>query len=144
MKSRKTSSYGEPYVYSNVNYNFIPFPIYISQIAEIVKDKFGFLPNNCLINYYNESNSRMGFHSDQIDILQDDTGIAIISLGDKRTMRFKNKLDSKIIYDIVLEPNSLFYMSKLMQISWLHSILPDNDSLNSERISITFRKLKGN
>lgn len=142
IRSRETSSYGEPYNYSNLNYEFAPFPKYILEIATIVNREVGFLPNNCLINFYRESKSKMGFHSDQIDILQDKTGIVIISLGNERIIRFKNKIDKEIIHDIVLKPNSLFFMTSLAQEYWLHAILPDEKSFKNQRISITFRKLK--
>jgi alkylated DNA repair dioxygenase AlkB len=141
IKSRKTISYGVPYNYSNMSYPFVPFPDYISEVSLTVEEKLSFAINNCLINYYESGESKMGFHSDQIDILSDNTGIAIVSLGNKRTMRFKNKLDAKITYDIPLYPNSLFYMTQAVQEFWLHSILPEVENDAAERISITFRKL---
>ncbi|WP_084679084.1 alpha-ketoglutarate-dependent dioxygenase AlkB [Flavobacterium reichenbachii] len=141
IKSRKTISYGVPYNYSNISYPFVPFPDYISEVASIVEEKLGFAINNCLINYYENGESKMGFHSDQIDILSDNTGIAIVSLGNKRIMRFKNKSDAKITYDILLHPNSLFYMTQTVQEFWLHSILPEVENDTAERISLTFRKL---
>ena len=140
--SRKTCSYGKPYNYSNINYQFVEFPKYISDLASIVESKFAFLPNNCLINYYNDGNSKMGFHSDQINLLSKDSGIAIFSLGSSRILRFKNKNDNSIIHDIILHPNSLFFMSKKIQQDWLHSLLNDKNDLSNSRISITFRKLK--
>ncbi|MEO6174691.1 MAG: alpha-ketoglutarate-dependent dioxygenase AlkB [Flavobacterium circumlabens] len=141
IKSRKTISYGVPYNYSDISYPFIPFPDYIFEVASVVEEKLGFTINNCLINYYENGESKMGFHSDQIDILCDNTGIAIVSLGNKRTMRFKNKLDATVTHDIPLHPNSLFYMTQTVQEFWLHSILPEVTNDSAERISITFRKL---
>ncbi len=141
IKARKTVSYGVPYNYSNISYPFIEFPDYISETASLVEEKLGFSINNCLINYYENGASKMGFHSDQVDILADNTGVAIVSLGNQRTMRFKNKLDSYSILDITLNPNSLFYMTQAVQGSWLHSILPEIGNHDAERISITFRKL---
>ncbi|MFH6992704.1 alpha-ketoglutarate-dependent dioxygenase AlkB [Flavobacterium sp. FlaQc-48] len=141
IKSRKTISYGVPYNYSNISYPFVPFPDYIFEVAAVVEEKLGFAINNCLVNYYENGASKMGFHSDQVDILADHTGIAIVSLGNKRTMRFKNKLDATLTHDIALEPNSLFYMTQTVQEFWLHSILPEAGNDAAERISITFRKL---
>jgi hypothetical protein len=141
IKSRKTISYGVPYNYSGISYPLIPFPDYIFEVASVVEEKLGFTINNCLINYYENGESKMGFHSDQIDILSDNTGIAIVSLGNKRTMRFKNKLDATVTHDIPLQPNSLFYMTQTVQEFWLHSILPEVTNDSAERISITFRKL---
>ncbi|MDW8850122.1 alpha-ketoglutarate-dependent dioxygenase AlkB [Flavobacterium sp. MMLR14_040] len=141
MHSRKTVSYGVPYNYSNMNYSVIPFPSEIQEMAYIVQEFLGYTPNNCLINYYNTGSSKMGFHSDQIDILDKNSGIAIISLGNERIMRFKDKNNESLFVDFILKPNSLFFMSITIQKDWLHSILPDKSDLNNDRISLTFRKL---
>lgn len=141
IKSRKTVSYGKPYNYSGMEYQFLPFPEYISRIASVIEDKIGYTANNCLINFYNGGKSKMGFHSDQTDLLFEGTGIAIVSLGNKRTIRFKNKINTDLVHDIDLQPNSLFYMTKEVQKFWLHAILPDPENENSERISLTYRKL---
>ena len=140
FKSRKTASYGVPYNYSGISYENKIFPNYLRELNHLVEKHCGYEPNNCLINYYIDGLSKMGFHSDQFDILADKTGIAIFSLGNKRVMRFKNKNDKNQIVDISLEPNSLFYMSQEVQKFWLHSIL-ESDNENDERISITLRKL---
>ncbi|KAF2083044.1 alpha-ketoglutarate-dependent dioxygenase AlkB [Flavobacterium sharifuzzamanii] len=141
IKARKTVSYGIPYNYSGMEYPFLKMPDYIDDALNIVNGKIGYISNNCLINYYNDGESKMGFHSDQTDLLYEGTGIAIVSLGNKRTMRFKNKENKEIIHDIDLSPNSLFYMTKEVQKFWLHAILPDIENKSSERISLTFRKL---
>ncbi len=140
--SRKTASFGIPYNYSNIEYEAIEIPEFLNELVQIVKNNSGFEPNNCLINYYFENSSRMGFHSDQIDILYKQTGIAIFSLGSTRVLRFKNKLKSVIILDVLLENNSYFYMSQEIQKNWLHAILPNKNQSLSERISLTFRKIK--
>lgn len=141
MISRKTASFGIPYNYSNINYAKNKIPEFFDDLISIVKSSNGFLPNNCLINFYYDANSKMGFHSDQIDILYKNTGIVIFSFGSSRILRFKNKSDSNIIYDIFLENNSYFYMSQEIQKEWLHSILKDKSDEDNERFSITFRKI---
>lgn len=141
IKSRKTASFGIPYNYSDINYEFIDFPNFISSILIKIEKIVGYKPNNCLINYYYENSSKMGYHSDQIDILEPNTGIIILSLGNSRIIRFKNKLDNTI-FDVEINPNSLFYMTQEIQKKWLHSILPNIDNDNYERISITFRRIK--
>lgn len=141
IMSRKTASFGIPYNYSNINYDKNVIPPFLDGLAKIVNIKNGFIPNNCLINFYYENNSKMGFHSDQIDILHKKTGIVIFSFGSSRILRFKNKTNKKIIYDVLLENNSYFFMSQNIQIDWLHSILPSKDDVLNERYSITFRKI---
>lgn len=141
LLARKTVSYGVPYNYNNMIYTKQKFPKYISDLASKVEKHIGFYPNNCLINYYYESKSKMGFHSDQIDILYENTGIAIFSLGSNRIMKFKHKNDVTLFFEIELRSQSLLYMTQNFQKNWLHAILPAT-LINSERISITFRKIK--
>lgn len=140
IKSRKTASFGKPYNYSNQTYGINEIPIFILEIIDKIEKIVDFRPNNCLINYYYDDNSKMGYHSDQIDILDSNTGIIIISLGSSRVIRFKNKIENNF-FDIILEPDSLLYMTQEIQKKWLHSILPSNNKEN-ERISLTFRKIK--
>jgi hypothetical protein len=141
IKSRKTASFGIPYNYSDIKYDFLDFPNFILNILTKIEIIIGYKPNNCLLNYYYENSSKMGYHSDQIDILESNTGIVILSVGSSRVVRFKNKIDNTV-FDIEINPNSLFYMTQEIQKKWLHSILPIIDNNNNERISITFRKIK--
>jgi alkylated DNA repair dioxygenase AlkB len=138
MLSRKTASFGKPYNYSQIEYTEISFPDNLYNIKNSISKVVGFEPNNCLVNYYLDGKSKMGFHSDQIDMLCDATGIVIISLGDTRVFRFRNINNKEIFKDYILKPGSLFYMSSEIQNEWHHSILKGN----SERISLTFRQLK--
>ena len=141
ITSRKTASFGIPYNYSNIKYKKSNIPEFLNELVKIVNVNNKFVPNNCLINYYFENNSKMGFHSDQVDVLYKKTGIAIFSFGSSRIMRFKNKYDTTIIYDILLENNSYFYMTQGIQEEWLHSILSVKDCEINERFSLTFRKI---
>jgi alkylated DNA repair dioxygenase AlkB len=142
INSRKTASFGVPYNYSNISYDFNEIPSFFDELVNVIKINNNFTPNNCLINFYYDKNSKMGYHSDQIDILYSDTGIAIFSFGAERIMRFKNKSDKNLFFDIKLKNNSYLYMSQKSQIDWLHSILPSKETYNIERFSVTFRKIK--
>src|SRR5579872_6916250 len=123
MAIRKTASYGVAYNYSQISYPYRPLPATLQKICSDVKDKLGFEPNNCLINYYPDGNSKMGFHSDQTDILDQDTGVAIISLGTSRTLRFRQIQDKDVTSDFVLRPGSLLYMKQDVQHQWQHAVL---------------------
>jgi alkylated DNA repair dioxygenase AlkB len=82
----------------------------------------------------------MGFHSDQTDILSKNTGIAIISLGETRTLKFR-KIDNRSeTFEYQLTSGSLVYMSQDFQKIWQHSI-PKTNTQNG-RMSLTFRKIK--
>lgn len=138
MTSRMTTSFGVPYNYSGINYPVVDIPNYFDNIIRNINDIIGFTPNNCLVNYYLDGNSRMGYHSDRTDILSPNTGVVIISLGSTRTLRFRNINDRSIV-DYHLRSGSLFYMTSDVQNLWMHSI-PSSDT-NDGRMSLTFRNL---
>lgn len=139
MKSRKTQCFGEPYDYSEQNYDFKPMSKEMENISILINQKIGFLPNNCLLNYYPDGNSKMGFHGDTIKMLEQETGIAIISLGETRIFQVRRKSDPNECYNYLLPCGSLFYMPNSIQEKWQHG-LPKIVSKEG-RISMTFRKM---
>lgn len=140
MFSRKTASFGVAYNYSQISYPETKMPSNIKLITEKIFNTLGFEPNNCLINYYLDGKSKMGYHSDQIDILFENTGIAIVSLGATRILRFRNIKNPEIIIDYSLPSGSLIYMTQDVQNKWHHAI-PKGDT-EEGRMSLTFRKIK--
>ena len=139
MKARKTASFGKAYNYSQMSYPFQEFPSFLEKIRQNIKLELHFEPNNCLINYYENGLSKMGYHSDQIDILAENTGIVIISLGETRLLKFRNIEDKTSFKEFELTSGSLFYMKQEIQNSWQHAI-PKSNTENSH-MSLTFRKL---
>ncbi len=81
----------------------------------------------------------MGYHSDQTDILKAGTGIAIVSIGETRTLKFRNIENPTIFLSFKLTAGSLVYMTQEIQSIWQHSI-PKSDTENG-RISLTFRQI---
>ncbi len=77
MKARKTASFGVAYNYSQISYPYQKMPSDIQSICTAIQNKIGFEPNNCLINFYENGQSKMGYHSDQTDILESNTGVVI-------------------------------------------------------------------
>lgn len=139
MKSRYTASYGVAYRYSAMNYKRLSMPEPIRQLASKIAKLIGYMPNNCLLNYYLDGASKMGFHSDDISQLAKGTGVAIISLGEVRNMLFKHKQLTNITASYELKNGCLMYMDDDVQNNWLHSIPKSETQLG--RISITFRQL---
>jgi alkylated DNA repair dioxygenase AlkB len=139
MTARKTGSFGKAYDYSQMTYPFREFLPEIEVINTKLEPVIGFKPNNCLINYYPDGASKMGYHSDQTDILEANTGIAIISVGEMRTLVFRNKNNplDRMMYE--LPAGSLIYMTHEIQEHWLHAI-PASKTEHA-RISLTFRKI---
>ena len=140
MSSRKTASFGKAYNYSQLNYPYQEFPNEFNSIIDSITQALNFEPNNCLINYYMDGKSKMGFHSDQTDILCEGTGVAIVSIGETRTLRFRNIEKKELQKDYDLPSGSLIYMPNEIQNEWQHAI-PKSDTLNG-RMSLTFRKIK--
>jgi alkylated DNA repair dioxygenase AlkB len=138
MSSRMTTSFGVSYNYSDISYPDVLIPNYLDDLIGKISNIIGFTPNNCLVNYYLDGKSKMGYHSDRTDILLPGTGVVIVSLGSTRILRFRNISDRSIV-DFTLRSGSLFYMTADVQDLWVHSI-PVSDTY-SGRMSLTFRNL---
>ncbi|MBE9579489.1 MULTISPECIES: alpha-ketoglutarate-dependent dioxygenase AlkB [Moraxella] len=139
LSVRKTASFGVAYEYSNLSYPKTTMPDWSLPIIEQIADKFGFLPNNCLINYYKNGQNEMGFHSDDISQMYENTGVVIISLGAEREIVYRQKTNKNNEYRYLLTKGSLLYMDDKVQEDWLHAIPMDNTT--TPRMSLTFRKL---
>jgi alkylated DNA repair dioxygenase AlkB len=139
MYAIKTASFGVPYNYSGISYDAIPMHEELLFIVDRIDITFGFRPNNCLLNYYENGDRTMGFHADEIDRLVSNTGIIIVSLGATRTIAFQSKNNKCDRYNYPLKSGSLLFMSQEIQNTWQHAILKQTNT--EARISLTFRDL---
>jgi len=139
MKARKTACYGESYDDSGVNFAVRLMHPLLEPYCSAIQDELGFLPTNCLLNYYQDGKSTMGFHSDTVSYLEKGTGIAIVSLGSEREITFRNKDDYGRRITVLLPHGSLFYMTQLTQEYWTHAI--KKSPVDLPRISLTFRRI---
>jgi alkylated DNA repair dioxygenase AlkB len=139
MSSRKTACFGISYDYSGVSYDDKPMHPLLVPLCDRLKTTVGFEPNSCLINYYEDGRSKMGFHSDEIDNLEAGTGIAVISLGVERKLAFRSTGDYSHRLNYLLPHGSLLYMSQQTQKFWSHAIKRANTI--DGRISLTFRRI---
>lgn len=140
MHARLTASYGAPYNYSNMSYPEAPMPDYLLEICEAISEVVGFVPNNCLINNYLDGNSRMGFHADSLEELVPRTGVAIVSLGEERTLTFRRSEERDVCWPCPLPHGSLLYMPPTVQIEWQHGVQKQLGA--GQRVSLTLRNLK--
>lgn len=140
MKARKTASFGVSYDYSQIAYPETEMHPSMQHVCTAIEKFLGFAPNNCLLNYYLDGRSSMGFHSDTAEQLCTGTGVAIMSLGCARPILYRSKKDRQHIVSYNLEPGSLLYMSNEVQEQWMHAI-PKADGVG-ERISATFRAVE--
>jgi alkylated DNA repair dioxygenase AlkB len=142
MRARKTASLGLPYNYSGMTYPTADWPPLTKALRDRVGERCGFRPDNCLLNWYETGQQTMGFHSDDARDLAPGTGIAILSVGAARILRFRPSAPARRsgFVDRLLEPGSLLWMSAEMQADWQHAIPPAPGA--GGRISLTFRQLK--
>lgn len=141
MRARKTASFGEPYNYSGISYPFQQMPESLLSLIAAIEARFGYRPNNCLVNFYENGYATMGFHSDATEHLAENTGIIIISLGAERTICFRHKQHKTVQREFRLKNGSLLFMSQNLQKHWKHAILPQ-PSVTVGRISLTFRLIR--
>lgn len=141
IKARKTAGYGVPYDYAGLTYAPSDFPAPLEAVRRGVAAEVGWEPNNCLLNYYPDGRSRMGFHSDSAMGLAGDGGVVIVSLGVARRLRFRriSNLDDRV--NVWLEPGSLLSMGRPVQDAWQHAL--PRASTYEPRISLTFRAVCG-
>ncbi|MEM1294446.1 MAG: alpha-ketoglutarate-dependent dioxygenase AlkB [Verrucomicrobiota bacterium] len=139
MKARKTACYGETYDESGVDFEVREMHPLLAPVCEQIGEEVGFQPTNCLLNYYEDGQSTMGFHSDTISNLEDGTGIVIVSLGAERSLTFRHKENYELRHSYPLPNGSLFLMTQRTQEFWMHAV--KKASTDEPRISITFRRI---
>jgi alkylated DNA repair dioxygenase AlkB len=137
MAARRTASFGVPYNYAQMVYPAVPMHSALVPVVEQLYDKLNVRFNNCLLNFYETGQSKMGFHADDTSNLQPGTGVAIVSLGYPRKITYRTKADKSIQQAFTLQPGSLLYMSSQVQDQWVHAIKKQKDV--GPRISLTWR-----
>lgn len=111
-------------------------------IASRLTDKFGQKFNYALINKYPDNKSKIGYHADDEKDLGKKPIILGISLGQERSIYFKNsnKKTDKLI-KVPLPHNSLIMMGHPTNLNYKHSI-PESTIKMGPRISLTFRGIE--
>ncbi|MBW4618939.1 MAG: alpha-ketoglutarate-dependent dioxygenase AlkB [Cyanosarcina radialis HA8281-LM2] len=137
IKARKTASFGVAYNYSGITYPQTEMLSELVPVCKKIETYIGFMPNNCLINYYLDGNSSMGYYSDSSEELKPGTSVVIISLGAERYISYRSKADQEIKYKYLLKNGSLLAMDKEVQDEWMHAI--PKEVSTEQRISLTFR-----
>ena len=139
MKARKTACYGETYDESGVDFVVQKMHPLLVPLCDEISAEVGFRPTNCLLNYYEDGKSTMGFHSDTTSNLEDETGIVIVSLGAERCLTFRHNEDFDNRLNYLLPNGSLFYMTQRTQDYWKHAVR--KAETDEPRISLTFRRI---
>jgi alkylated DNA repair dioxygenase AlkB len=140
---RMVAWYGDqayPYSYSGTTKIALPWTNALKQLKHLAETTCNEKYNSCLLNYYPNGNSGMGWHCDNESSIVPNSSIASISLGAARKFSFKQKSDKNSI-SLVLENGSLLEMRGTTQSHWLHS-LPKSKKITETRINLTFRRMK--
>ncbi len=141
LASRKTASFGKAYNYEPLDYAEQAFLPCLQALLSPLEQALGFLPNNCLLNWYPNGRSKMGFHADQTALMTADTGVAILSLGSCRALHFRQTADYSQRHQVALPAGSLLYMSNGLQATWQHAL--PKSTATEPRLSLSFRQLVG-
>lgn len=112
-------------------------PNIIQEITDMIYKDFGINFDGVLVNYYENGQVGMGYHSDPIDNKWDNNFI-VYSIGAERKFIFREKgnIDNKIEY--LLNNGDLIYMYEDCQDRYEHSIR--KNKVEGERISLVFKK----
>ena len=140
IQARLTASFGRPYNYAGLEYPAVEMPEALARVCERIGASLGFTPDNCLVNYYPDGHSKMGYHADNVEELAGDTGVAIVSLGGARPLKFRLMGNHDVRYELTQAPGSLLYLPQQVNREWVHAI--PRCAAAAPRISLTFRKLR--
>jgi len=111
----------------------------LTDLKSRLNSQLGTSFNSCLLNYYENGEQGMGWHSDNEKELLQNGSIASISLGVKRKFSFRNKV-SKTVIDQYLDNGSLLLMQGEIQSYWDHT-LRKSKKIKEPRINLTFRTI---
>lgn len=94
--------------------------------------------NSVGLNLYRDGQDSVAMHNDKLHTIGPGMPIALVSLGDTRSMRIKPKARGGARIDIPLAPGSLLVMSHAAQVTHEHGI-PKTTGAVGPRISVLFR-----
>jgi len=116
------------------------------QLKERIEQTSGHRFNSVLLNYYENGQAGMGWHSDDEPELGGSPTIASLSLGEVRRFDLRKKQSSVSkangvkaeTKQLLLESGSLLIMKGAMQRYWQHSVAKSRN-VEQARINLTFR-----
>ena len=123
------------------------FPELIQEIRKLCQDWYSSKQettqepppfNVCLLNFYQDGQQRIGWHSDREEIGRT-TPIASVSLGAPRKFLVRSQNDGRRDRSsLQLSSGSLVVMEPVCQTKYLHSV-PKESEITTGRINLTFR-----
>ena len=136
--------YGDPgtaYTYSGIRHEPLPWTTQLQQLKAAVEDYCEHPFNSVLLNYYRDGRDSMGMHADDEPELGPAPGIASLSLGEQRKLKFRHKRDRSLRgIDLPLPSGSLLIMAGDTQRNWKHGISKVQRPCGP-RVNLTFRQI---
>lgn len=135
---RYSQSYGKDYIYSNTISKSLPFTENLTKYV-IYANNMGNNYNMALVNWYENGNSYIGWHSDNEKQIKKQSSIMSITFGAERDFQIREKTNKKNKINIKLENNSYLIMGGDFQKEFQHQ-LPKRLKCKEKRINITLRE----
>ena len=144
LQPRLTAWYGDEgtaYTYSGLRLQPLPWTLLLLELKQRVETLCQNSFNSVLLNYYRDHRDAMGMHADDEPELGRHPAIASLSLGETRTLIFKNKRDKSLKpVRIALPGGSLLLMQGETQAHWKHGINRQSKPCGP-RVNLTFRHI---
>lgn len=128
------------YRYSGKDHTGSGWPQWLLPIKQEAESLANQSFNSVLLNWYQDGEEYMGWHSDDESSLGPAPVIAMLSLGASRDFVFRLKQNHQVKHSLIVEDSSWLVMEASTQVLWQHA-LPKRKRVTEERISLTFRLL---
>ena len=115
----------------------------IHKIMKELNSKYNVSLNSCLVSYFKNGHSKMKYHDDSEETLDQDTPMFVFSLGAERTVDFIHHGQdgrSKPLLSLTPADGSLYIMKPGCQQFFQHRVRGDN-KVSCERFSLSFRRM---
>lgn len=142
-EERKTSWMSDldyPYKYGEKIMPAKPMTQTVKYIQSVIKQNYGSYYDSVLINYYENGNIGMRYHSDATyDEWEEDT--VVVSFGTDRKLAFREiaNYENKTYFEV--SSGDMIFMKEGCQKKYQHRVLKDK-KISNDRISLVYKKHK--
>ena len=112
----------------------------VKKLKRIIEDKKNVKLDSVLINYYQDGNDHINYHSDEYNIHKNND-ILVLSFGESRKFVIRNKENHQLRDNYLLNNGDLFHMFGKCQDLFDHSVRREKKEKKLPRISLSFRNL---
>lgn len=132
---------GLRYSYSGLSHVGSGWSTELAEVKRRVEVAAGTAFNSLLLNRYRTGQDSIGYHTDAEPELGENPAVATVSFGSERDFVLRHR-KAKEVLTYRVSHGSLLVMAGTSQHHWLHSV-PKTDDEVGERISLTFRLIRG-